>query len=301
MPITMPGPASLWTALCNLTLPRQHRNAEAAPQSTSAAPMATAGPSLDRVQVKREIDEARAQADTVAENQRRRRVKQELSEQRSQDAEDGLVVTESINVTDEPAVARHLPSSWDTSSAAQRHAWFYDWHQEHPGQRMCPSCHAQWDVKYVLKHTRSGRAQFTCNHMTCTNCWTGLCLSCGRVKGGGHSSGYHVACGRQPTWLQALEDELHLQNDDPRVQRPPPLLHPRLAATLERGASPTSAGASASRGVDTHQDMEPVQWHREELPRRSEAYWLRFSTVTQTGTAGRERRSPAPAEKLGPG
>ena len=214
--------------------------------------------STERVRVKREIDEAQyEQEDTAAEDHRLCRVKQEVQEQRARDAEDGLVVTESVDITDEPAVARHLPSSWDNLSAAQRHAWFYDWHQQHPGERMCPGCFARWDVKYVLKHLRNGRAQFTCNHMTCTNCWAGYCLTCGMTKGGGRSSGYHIACGRQPTWLRALEDELHLPNDDPRVQRPPPLLQRNSAPAAAHAPAQTGPDTSASQHLETQFEPEP--------------------------------------------
>ena len=212
--------------------------------------MATAGTSRGRVQVKRELEAARnEQEDTVAEEHRLRRVKQEVSEQRSRDQENGLVVSESVDLTDEPAVARHLPTGWESMYAGQRRAWFYDWHQQHPGERMCPGCYARWDVKYVLKHLRNGRAQFTCNHMTCTNCWAGYCLSCGMKKGGGRGSGYHHACGRQPVWLRTLEDELHLPNDDPRVQRPPPLLQRDLADASGPEALQSIADSSASQYV----------------------------------------------------
>lgn len=105
-------------------------------------------------------------------------------------------------------------------------AWRYTWHMQHPGARMCPGakCGAVTFPKYVLSHTRSGAPQFTCNSMTCRNCGIEMCLTCGQEKGGGRGSGYHKECGRQPPWLN--DSMLNISNDDPRVQRPPPL-HPK--------------------------------------------------------------------------
>ena len=58
----------------------------------------------------------------------------------------------------------------------------------------------------------------------CRSCYAEYCLNCGQTKAGGRGSGYHRECGRQPSWLTALEGVPHLTEDDPRVQQPPPLL-----------------------------------------------------------------------------
>ena len=76
----------------------------------------------------------------------------------------------------------------------------------------------------MLTNLRNGSPKFTCNSFTCKVCFTEFCLNCGRKKGANRGSDYHGECGRQPSWLQALQGVRHLSNDDPRVQVPPPLL-----------------------------------------------------------------------------
>ena len=81
-------------------------------------------------------------------------------------------VAEVVDLTGEVATPRHLPAGWDAMGRSERQAWVYDWHQAHPGQRMCPSCHSAAAVKYILKQLRNGRSQFTCNSFTCRGCYT---------------------------------------------------------------------------------------------------------------------------------
>ena len=111
-------------------------------------------------------------------------------------------------------------------NAADPIAWRRNWHEMNPGQRMCPSetCGKiiPW-VKYITRHSRSRGVTFTCNNMTCRECSTRFCLTCGQMKGGSDSSGYHTRCGRQPPWL--TDDMIGISNEDPRVQLPPPY-HP---------------------------------------------------------------------------
>lgn len=166
------------------------------------------------------------QEDEEAGARQRVRVKREAHAQRTREAEDGLQVTESIDLTGEPGLPRHMPGNWEGMGDAERQAWIYDWHQEqsHRGQRLCPECFARQAVKYIHKQLRNGRSQFTCNSLTCRSCYAEYCLNCGETKGGGRGSGYHRECGRQPSWLTALEGVPHLAEDDPRVQQPPPLL-----------------------------------------------------------------------------
>ena len=166
------------------------------------------------------------QEDEEAGARQRVRVKREAHAQCTREAEDGLQVTESIDLTGEPGLPRHMPGNWEGMGDAERQAWIYDWHQEqsHRGQRLCPECFARQAVKYIHKQLRNGRSQFTCNSLTCRSCYAEYCLNCGETKGGGRGSGYHRECGRQPSWLTALEGVPHLAEDDPRVQQPPPLL-----------------------------------------------------------------------------
>ena len=166
------------------------------------------------------------QVDEEAGARQRVRVKREAKAQRTREAEDGLQVTESIDLTGEPGLPRHMPAEWASMGEEERQAWIYDWHQaqSHRGQRLCPECFARQAVKYIQKQLRNGRSQFTCNSLTCRSCYAEYCLNCGKTKGGGRGSGYHHECGRQPSWLTALEGVPHLAEDDPRVQQPPPLL-----------------------------------------------------------------------------
>ena len=119
-----------------------------------------------------------------------------------------------------------MPIEWASMGAEERQAWIYDWHHEQSnrGRRLCPECFAPQAVKYIKAQMRNGRSQFTCNSLTCRSCFAEYCLNCGQTKGGGRGSGYHRECGRQPSWLTALEGVPHLAEDDPRVQQPPPLL-----------------------------------------------------------------------------
>ena len=115
-------------------------------------------------------------------------------------------------MTEGPPVPSHLPSNWDNMSDPERQAWVYDWHQEHPGGRLCPSCFARAEVRYVLRHLRNGRPQFTCNSLTCKVCFTEFCLNCGQEKASDRARGYHDECGQQPSWLRALEGVRDLSN-----------------------------------------------------------------------------------------
>ena len=175
-------------------------------------------------EAKRRREERRADEEAGA--RQRLRVKRENAAQRAREAEDGLQVTESIDLTGEPALPRHMPAEWPSMGAEERQAWIYDWHHEQSnrGRRLCPECFAQQAVKYIQKQMRDGCSQFTCNSLTCHSCWAEYCLNCGQTKGGDRGSGYHRECGRQPSWLTALEGVPHLTEDDPRVQQPPPLL-----------------------------------------------------------------------------
>ena len=158
-------------------------------------------------------------------------MKRENAAQRAREAEDGLQVTESIDLTGEPGLPRHMPAEWASMGEEERQAWIYEWHhkQSNRGRRLCPECFAQQAVKYIQKQMRDGCSQFTCNSLTCRKCYTEYCLNCGQTKGGGRGSGYHHECGRQPSWLTALEGVPYLAEDDPRVQQPPPLLRRGLA------------------------------------------------------------------------
>ena len=49
--------------------------------------------------------------------QQRVRVKKEAAAQRAREAEDGLVVAESIDLTGEPGLPRHMPANWEGMSA----------------------------------------------------------------------------------------------------------------------------------------------------------------------------------------
>ena len=156
----------------------------------------------------------------------RHRVKQEVAAQHAREAQDGLSVVETVDLTGELSLPRHMPLNWAGMGEAARREWLYEWHhaEGNRGQRLCPECHARQAVRYILKQVRSGRSQFTCNSITCHACYAEYCLNCGKAKGGGPSSCYHVECGRQPSWLKELEGEPYLTEDDPRVQQPPPLM-----------------------------------------------------------------------------
>ena len=168
----------------------------------------------------------------------RKRVKQEEAAQRAQEAADGLEVGrpfedgETVDLTETPPRPRHLPDDWERMDGAARQAWVYEWHHlaGNRGDRLCPVCYARQGVKYILKTTRSGGSQFTCNSISCRvlSCNAEYCLTCGQTKEGGRSSGYHSSCGRQPSWLKELAGVPGLSNDDDRVQRPPPLLRREL-------------------------------------------------------------------------
>jgi hypothetical protein len=184
--------------------------------------------SADDVHVKRERWDAADAADVQAHEVR---VKREKKAQRQRDADAGIEVTsELVNLTDD--LPAHLPADWASRTCQQRQAWTYDWHQENAGRRMCPECHYSMAVKYTLTLTRKGHPKFTCNSISCRNeaCMAEFCLECGETKAGGRNSGYHVACGRQPSWLEALArqqvkwPDLAAANADPRVQMPPPRL-----------------------------------------------------------------------------
>ena len=184
--------------------------------------------SADDVNVKRERWDAADAADVQAHEVR---VKREKKAQRQRDADAGIEVTsELVNLTDD--LPAHLPADWASRTCQQRQAWTYDWHQENAGRRMCPECHYSMAVKYTLTLTRKGHPKFTCNSIGCRNeaCMAEFCLECGETKAGGRNSGYHVACGRQPSWLEALArqevkwPDLAAANADPRVQKPPPRL-----------------------------------------------------------------------------
>ena len=135
-----------------------------------------------------------------------------MAAQRAREAEDGLSVVETIDLTGEPSLPSHMPSNWPSMGESERQAWVYDWHhaEGNRGQRLCPVCHARQAVRYIVKQVRNGRSQFTCNSITCHACYAEYCLNCGKTKGGGRSSGYHSECGRQPSWLTKLEHELSL-------------------------------------------------------------------------------------------
>ena len=173
---------------------------------------------------KRRQEERRA--DEEAGIQQRLRVKRESAAQRAREAEDGLQVTEIIDLTGNPGLPRHMPAEWASMGEEEKQVWIYDWHhkQSNRGQRLCPECFAQQAVKYIQKQLRNGRSQFTCNSITCRSCFAEYCLNCGKTKGAGRGSGYHHECGRQPSWLTGLEGVQYLVEDDPRVQQPPPLL-----------------------------------------------------------------------------
>ena len=192
-------------------------------QSDTNGKMA-AGPSA--VAVKQE--EKRLQEheqDQAAGVLQRKRIKLEAAVQRKREGEEGIQVTESIDLTDE-SLPRHMPANWDCMDPGARQAWVYDWHHAavNRGDRLCPVCCAKQGVKYILKLLRNGRAQFTCNSITCSSCYAEYCLNCGGEKGGGRGSGYHTECGRQPSWLKELEGTPNLAESDPRVKQPPPQL-----------------------------------------------------------------------------
>jgi len=203
--------------------------AQVTEQSTSVQEgVAATKPMEAEATVKQEAEECKKRqvrdADEAEEQRLRVRVKQEGIRQRAQEAEDGISAAPMVDLTDEPPRPAHLPANWDGMADSERQAWVYDWHQAHPGQRMCPKCQTSCLVMYILKQMRNGRSQFTCNSISCRCCFTEFCLNCGAAKGGGRGSGYHRECGRQPSWLIALEQVSHLSNDDPRVQQPPPLM-----------------------------------------------------------------------------
>ena len=192
-------------------------------QSDTNGKMA-AGPSA--VAVKQE--EKRLQEheqDQAAGVLQRKRIKLEAAVQRKREGEEGIQVTESIDLTDE-SLPRHMPANWDCMDPGARQAWVYDWHHAavNRGDRLCPACFTKQGVKYILKLLRNGRAQFTCNSITCSSCYAEYCLNCGGEKGGGRGSGYHTECGRQPSWLKELEGTPNLAESDPRVKQPPPQL-----------------------------------------------------------------------------
>ena len=198
------------------------------------------------------------------EHARQKRVKREVNERRVQEAADELVVSERVDLTEDPPVPRHLPSNWGNMREPERQAWVYDWHQDNPGSRLCPGCFARSEVRYVLTNLHDGSPKFTCNSLTCKVCFTEFCLNCGRTKGSNRGSDYHEECGRQPSWLQALQGVRHLSNDDPRVQVPPPLLRrewegveaAEAAVVTSNGGEtsseqPQSGVAASNDGVDT--------------------------------------------------
>lgn len=220
-------------ASLSATARRDAASTEASPRSRktpSPTSTITVEPEPDAPAVKEEKLEKRRReerrADEEAGARQRVRVKRESAAQREREAEDGLQVTESIDLTGEPALPRHMPAEWVSMGAEERQAWIYDWHHEQSnrGRRLCPECFAQQAVKYIQKQMRDGCSQFTCNSLMCHSCGAEYCLNCGQTKGGGRGSGYHLECGRQPSWLKALEGVPYLAEDDPRVQQPPPLL-----------------------------------------------------------------------------
>ena len=164
----------------------------------------------------------------------RKRIKLEAAVQRKREGEEGIQVTESIDLTDE-SLPRHMPANWDCMDPGARQAWVYDWHHAavNRGDRLCPACFTKQGVKYILKLLRNGRAQFTCNSITCSSCYAEYCLNCGGEKGGGRGSGYHTECGRQPSWLKELEGTPNLAESDPRVKQPPPQLKRVAEAAAE--------------------------------------------------------------------
>ena len=199
------------------------------PIETGAQEKPVAPPLEQEVVVKQEKRRREEREDEEARQhdaRQRMRVKQEVAAQLTREAEDGLSVVETVDLTGEPGLPSHMPSNWASMGEAERQAWVYEWHnaERNRGQRLCPECHARQAVKYILKQMRNGRSQFTCNSITCHACYAEYCLNCGKSKGGGRSSGYHDECGRQPSWLKELECVPHLAEDDPRVQQPPPLL-----------------------------------------------------------------------------
>ena len=201
-------------------------------QSDTNGKMA-AGPSA--VAVKQE--EKRLQEheqDQAAGVLQRKRIKLEAAVQRKREGEEGIQVTESIDLTDE-SLPRHMPANWDCMDPGARQAWVYDWHHAavNRGDRLCPACFTKQGVKYILKLLRNGRAQFTCNSITCSSCYAEYCLNCGGEKGGGRGSGYHTECGRQPSWLKELEGTPNLAESDPRVKQPPPQLKRVAEAAAE--------------------------------------------------------------------
>jgi hypothetical protein len=222
-PLLTPTPSSAPPAAPTSTV---HVEPAAAERSTAPAlePPIKREPVAIVKEEKRRREERQEDEEVGA--RQRVRVKREAHAQRARDAEDGLQVTESIDLTGEPGLPRHMPGNWEGMGDAERQAWIYDWHQEqsHRGQRLCPECFARQAVKYIHKQLRNGRSQFTCNSLTCRSCYAEYCLNCGETKGGGRGSGYHRECGWQPSWLTALEGVPHLAEDDPRVQQPPPLL-----------------------------------------------------------------------------
>ena len=219
-PLLAPTPSSAPPAAPTSTV-----HVEPAAAERSTAPALEPPIKREPVAIVKE-EKRRRQEDEEAGARQRVRVKREAHAQRTREAEDGLQVTESIDLTGEPGLPRHMPGNWEGMGDAERQAWIYDWHQEqsHRGQRLCPECFARQAVKYIHKQLRNGRSQFTCNSLTCRSCYAEYCLNCGDTKGGGRGSGYHRECGRQPSWLTALEGVPHLAEDDPRVQQPPPLL-----------------------------------------------------------------------------
>ena len=156
----------------------------------------------------------------------------------------------------------------------------YDRNQCHPGDRMCPSCYTAASVKYVLRGIWSGRAQMTCNSLPCQACFTEYCLNCGQAKGGGRGRGYHPECGRQPSWLGDLE--AGVQNDDPRVQRPPPLLMRELKGTPGGDASaevPAEAGAGTGAQAEEGAQAETEAEAEAEAEMEAVGVWRRRRTV----------------------
>ena len=149
----------------------------------------------------------------------------ELGEQPARAAQAAEVTEEEIQMWD-GRYSRGLFEGRDLRppglvAASDPAAWRREWHERHPGQRMCPGalCARVILPKYVLSHHRSGAPRFGCNAIMCRECGQVFCLTCGEAKGGGLGAGYHAECGRQPPWLS--DEMIGISNDDPRVQQPP--------------------------------------------------------------------------------
>ena len=187
-----------------------------------------------RIKREREVDEAEQEAEQA--RQVRGRKAREEAETRERLAAEGIEITGVTPRPSTPPRPSHLPDGWEGWPEARQREWFYDWHQQNPGLRMCPRCHAITAIQWAKGAPRRGTSILSCNQKACMVCTKAFCLTCAMPMEKGR---YHKGCGQFPPWSVELK-EAGAPFDDQRYQQPPPLLRREPCAAM--GAGPSSSG-----------------------------------------------------------